>query len=333
MITTALAVVLFAANAPVTIALPGGPPVSMDYLAYDKATDRVWVPAGDTGRVDVVDARTGIVTEVAGFLTAKVKTRDGTEREVGPSSAAVGDGFVYVGNRADSKVCAVDSRSLERKGCAVLSSVPDGIAWVASTREVWVTTPRDGSITVLDATVGGFPKVAGRIEISHPEGYAVDAGRGLFYTNDEEGDRTYAIDVRSRKVEAIYKPGCGKDGPRGLALNAKRRHLIVACTDALKVLDVGKGGEVLGSLSVGAGVDNIDWLASRDLVYVAAGRAASLTVAEEKPSGALDARWTAPTADGARVVVVDVRGGAWVADSRRGRLLEFPSEAALDSKR
>ncbi|MGD0950630.1 MAG: hypothetical protein ABSA52_24865, partial [Candidatus Binatia bacterium] len=39
-----------------SIALPGAPPggVSMDYLAYDPAHDRVWVPAGNTGSVVVV---------------------------------------------------------------------------------------------------------------------------------------------------------------------------------------------------------------------------------------------------------------------------------------
>jgi hypothetical protein len=31
-----------------SIALPGGPPVGMDYLAYDAVNGRVWVPAATT---------------------------------------------------------------------------------------------------------------------------------------------------------------------------------------------------------------------------------------------------------------------------------------------
>ena len=133
-----LALVLCAAP---SIALPGGPPASMDYLAYDALNDRVWVPAGNTGKVDVIDAKTGKLTAIDGFATATIKASDGSDRVVGPSSATVGDGVVYVGNRANSTVCAFDAKTLEKKGCVVLPSMPDGLAFVGTTSEVWVTTP------------------------------------------------------------------------------------------------------------------------------------------------------------------------------------------------
>lgn len=318
-----LLLALAAAPPATSIALPGGPPVSMDYLAYDPKNDRVWVPAGNTGTVDVIDAKTGAVTAVKGFGTARVKGRDGQEREVGPSAAGVGDGFVYIGNRAGAQVCAVDARSLEKKGCVGLPSPPDGVAWIATTREVWVTTPRDGSITVLDAKDGAAPKLAGRVAIAHPEGYAVDAGRGLFYTNEEDDDRTLAIDVRRRAVVATWHPGCGKGGPRGLALDSRRRHLFVACPTSIKVLDAGRGGAVIGELDIGAGADNIDYLEGQHLVYAAAGRAGTLTVAEVSASGALTKVWSAPVPEGGRVVVVDAHGAAYVADSKGGRIVVF----------
>ena len=85
------------------LVLPGGPaPVGMDYLAYDDSTKTVWVPAGNTGKVDVVDSTTRQIRAVDGFPTAQRGTRT-----VGPSSATVGAGVVYVGNRADSSICAV----------------------------------------------------------------------------------------------------------------------------------------------------------------------------------------------------------------------------------
>ena len=122
----------------------------MDYLAYDPAHDRVWVPAGNTGSVVVVDAGTDRVTTIEGFRTAAIE-RHGTKRTVGPSSATAGDGVVYVGNRADASVCAVDAASVRMGPCLQLDSMPDGLAYVASRKEVWVTTPRDRSIVVLDA--------------------------------------------------------------------------------------------------------------------------------------------------------------------------------------
>jgi len=312
------------APAPAYIPLPGGPPVSMDYLAYDPEADRVWVPAGNTGRVDVVDAKTGRVSSVAGFATASISGRDGRERTVGPSSVSVGNGMAYVGNRATREVCAVDARSLERRGCVTLPATPDGVAWVATTREVWVTTPGDGSIVILDAKDAGSPRLAARIALAHPEGYAVDAARGVFYTNQEEEDRTVAIDVRRRAVLARWRTACGPDGPRGLALDIRRKHLFVACTTSVKLLDAGGGGAILGELEVGAGTDNIDYLEARHRVYVAAGQTGTITVAEASEGGSLRPVWSAPAAAGGRVVVVDSRGTAYVADSKLGRLVVFP---------
>ena len=42
------------------LTLPGGTPdgISMDYIAFDPRTNTVWVPAGNSGRVDVIDAAT-----------------------------------------------------------------------------------------------------------------------------------------------------------------------------------------------------------------------------------------------------------------------------------
>ncbi len=312
------------APTPTVVQLQGTPPISMDYLAYDAAGDRVWVPAGPTGRVDVIDARTGRVRSVAGFPTAQVTGRDGKPHLMGPSAAAVGDGFVHVGDRAGAQLCTVDAATLERRGCLDLPSSPDGGVWVAPTKEVWVTTPRDGSITILDARDGAHPRLAGKLALAHPEGYAVDDGRGLLYTNQEEEDRTVAIDVRRRAVVASWKSGCGPAGPRGLALDAGRRQLVVACAaGALRVLDAGHDGALLGELDVGAGVDNIDYLPASHRVYAAAGRAGTLTEAVLDAAGGLTRAWTAPAAQGGRVVVVDARGAAYVADSKGGRILVF----------
>src|SRR3989442_1672942 len=83
--------------APAAVALPGAPPdgVMLDYLAVDRARDRIWVPAGGTGRTVVIDAKSLKVNLVEKFPTAEVERR-GRKRTVGPSSATIGDGVVYV---------------------------------------------------------------------------------------------------------------------------------------------------------------------------------------------------------------------------------------------
>jgi putative pyrroloquinoline-quinone-binding quinoprotein len=311
------------ASAVQALTLPGAPPdgVSLDYLVADRARHRVWVPAGGTGRADVIDTRTQIITPVEKFPVAEVE-RGGKKRQVGPSSATVGDGVVYVGDRADSSVCAVDATTLERRGCVILPSMPDGVVFVASTKEVWVTTPRDQSIVILDVKMPGAPKIAGRITLEgDPEGYAVDDAHGLFYTNLEDKDRTLRISARTRKVTATWMPACGEEGPRGLALSTDGRFLVVACPDHIEVLAAATDGRIVSKLATGAGVDNLDYLPARRAVYAAAAGAATLTVAHLDEQGALTRTSSSPTAKGARNAVVTDDGVAYVADGPEGKIL------------
>ncbi len=305
------------------LALPGAPPdgVTLDYLVVDRARHRVWVPAGGTGSADVIDTRTQEIRRVGDFPVAIV-SRGGKKRQVGPSSATVGDGVVYVGNRADSSVCAVDATTLERRGCAILPSMPDGVAFVARTKEVWVTTPRDRSIVILDVSTPAAPKVSGRIALDgDPEGYAVDDSRGLFYTNLEDKDRTLRISTETRKVTATWMPACGEEGPRGLALTADGGFLMVACPDHVEVLAASADGRILSKLETGAGLDNLDFLPAQRTVYAAAAGAATLTVARLDEHGTLRRIASSPTAKGARNAVVTDDGVVYVADGPEGKIL------------
>ncbi len=308
------------------LALPGAPAggVFMDYIAYDRAHHRVWVPAGNTGSVDVVDTTNDKITQLADFPTVEVERR-GTKRTVGPSSATVGDGVVYIGNRADHSVCGVDAATLQKGACLKLDSMPDGLAYVAATREVWATTPGDRTIVILDASDRNKLTAKAKVTVEgSPEGYAIDDGRGVFYTNLEDKDRTLSIDVRSHAVTKTWTPKCGEAGPRGLALDPKLNFLMVACTDHVNVLDAGHDGQVLSSLDTGAGIDNVDYVAARHELFAAAGRAARLTVAKLDAQGKLTAVATVPTATGARNAVATDEGVAYLTHSAEGKLLVVP---------
>src|SRR5204862_7948130 len=104
-----------------TIALPGGSDrgIAMDYLAYDASTKSLGVPAGNTGAVDVLDAKTGKTRQIAGLPTKEITTGE-RKRVVGPSSASVGRYVVYCGNRRNSSDCSYDSSSLQHLRCAVI---------------------------------------------------------------------------------------------------------------------------------------------------------------------------------------------------------------------
>jgi DNA-binding beta-propeller fold protein YncE len=308
------------------ISLPAAPldGVALDYLAMDRGRHRVWVPAGGTGAVIVIDTKTAAVRRIPGFPVAEVE-RNGKKRVVGPSSATIGGKFVYVGDRADASVCAVDAKSLERRGCVTLSSMPDGLAYVASRKEVWVTAPREQAILILDVSIPSAPKMAGRIALEgDPEGYAVDDAHGVFYTNFEDKDRTVRIALATRAITATWEPDCGEEGPRGLVLGTGGRTLVVACPDHLVSLAAGSDGRILSKLPTGAGVDDLDYLPSRHAVYAAGAADAVLTVATLDEEGVLHAAASIPTAKGARNAVATDDGVAYVACGPEGKILVVP---------
>jgi DNA-binding beta-propeller fold protein YncE len=306
------------------IALPGvTPPASLDYLAVDRSRGRVWVPVANTGSTDVLDAPAGTFTRVDGFKSGEMEVK-GKKRIMGPSAASVGDGFVYVGDRFSNEVCPIDASTLKVGTCARLPSATDGVCYVPSTKEVWVTTPRDRSLSVLDASKPGIvkPKTVVKVDGS-PEGYAVDDGRGVFYTNLEDKDGTVVIDLKTHQPKATWKPGCGATGPRGIAADTGRGLLFVACVDHVVVLDANHDGAVLGTLDTGAGVDNIDWLDTHRLLYVGASKAAKLTIASFDDKGRPTVVATGTSAEGARNAVADAAGNAYLADPKNGGILEF----------
>ncbi|HKS25112.1 MAG TPA: hypothetical protein VJZ76_20120 [Thermoanaerobaculia bacterium] len=292
-----------------TLPLPGGTPagIAMDYIAFDSAMNSVWVP-GNNGTVYVIDAASGKVRPVSGFPTKEVTVRD-RKRLLGPSSVTFGNGKVYIGNRGDSSVCAVDPKTLQRGKCSVLDSMPDGLAYVAATKEVWVTAPRDKTIRILDAAT--LKEKAKLTFEGNPEGFAVDAKRHRFYTNLEDKDRTLAIDLTTHKTMATWNPACGEDGPHGLRIDEKSGHLFVACSAKLEALDAGGDGAVLSSIDTGNGVDDFDYASG--MLYAGAARDAKLTIARVDAAGHLSLVTTVPTAAGARNPAVAKNGDVYLA--------------------
>ena len=315
------------------INLPGATgAVALDYFAYDRATGKLWVPASNTGSVDVIDEATDAISQVTGFPTGEIERR-GRKITLGPTAASVGDGVVYIGNRGNGTLCVIDAKTFARGECVPVSVdravTPDGVIYVAATRELWVTLrPKESgnaaakSIQVFDASSPQHLKPKANISLENlAEGYAVDNQRGIFYTNIEEVGKTVAIDVHSHKVIATWNPG--SSDLQGLALDTARRFLFVACGDHVVSIDVGHDGKVLDSITTGPGLDNIDYSADGKLLYAAASQAASLTVAEVDDRGKFHLRATVPTVKGARGVVAGKDETAYLIDPAEGRVLKL----------
>lgn len=319
--------------------LPGASGLTMlEYFAYDPATHRLWVPGGNTGKVDVIETSTDQIKSVDGFSVASVELR-GKLRPVGPSSVALGDGVVYIGSRADSQICVIDSQTLKLEHCiafaprsAGMAAAPDGLIYVAATRELWGTSgappvgipAADRALKIFSAARPADLSPAGKIPLpGSAEGYAIDNLHGRFYTNLEEIGQTVAIDVRKHAIVSTWK-SC--DDPSGVAVDSKRNFVFVACSDHVIVLDAAHGGRVMGSISAGEGIDNIDYVPDSRLLYVAAADAAKLTVAEIDDNGKPVSLAQVPTVNGARSVVAGANGCAYLIDPYGGRILKVAPE-------
>src|SRR5437588_7066343 len=149
-----------------------------------------------------------------GFKPGETERR-GQTRIVGPTSSTIGDGLVYTGNRGDATLCVIDAKTLERGECVAASNdhsvTPDGVVYVAVTKEVWITTrPATASsvdaaksLQIFDASDRKHLKWKAVIPLENlAEGYAVDNKRGLFYTNVEE--TALVIDRKSTRLNSSH---------------------------------------------------------------------------------------------------------------------------------
>ena len=81
-----------------------------------------------------------------------------------------------------------------------------------------------------------------------------------------------------------------------------------------------RDGKRLGHIDTDGGLDNIDYLPEAGLLYIASGKSGVLTIAHAAETGRLELVGSAATASGARTVIADKDGNAYLADSKGGKI-------------
>jgi DNA-binding beta-propeller fold protein YncE len=316
----ALALLLAASPAPLSpVALPrGAGGIGFDDLRFSSELRALVVPAGRTGRVDLVDPTTRAVTSVEGFGSAP---RWSGGHEEGTTSADAGAGWIYAIDRSTRSVAVVDPAARRIVARARLAGDPDYVRWTGAAGEVWVTEPDRGEIETFRLDGSAAPALArtGSIAVpGGPESLVVDPGALRAYTNTFR-DVTVAVDVRTRSVVARWQNGCR--GARGIDLDAAQGVVLVGCSEGKVVsLDAASGAR-LGEAATGAGVDGIAYAPALSHLYVPGSTAGTLTVLGVAARGALAPLATIPAPPGSHCAAADDRGGAWVCDPRNGRVL------------
>jgi hypothetical protein len=318
-----LAVLLAAPGGPAAtsaLAMPGGEAgIGFDDLRFSKELDRVLVPAGRTGRLDLVDPRTLAVESVEGFSRSDSTTRGHGD---GTTSADAGDGFVFAVDRTDRTLAVVDPRERRIVARARLGGSPDYVRWVGATREVWVTEPDREVIETFRFERAPTPSLqgAGTIPVpAGPESLVVDSATGRAFTNTFR-DATLVVDLRAHVVRARWGNGCR--GARGIDLDAAAGWVFVGCAEGKAVaLDAAHDGRAVGTVQTGAGVDSIAFGPQRSHLYVPAGDAATLSIVAVGADGRLELLGTVPAVPGVHCATADDRGNVYLCDPREGRVL------------
>ncbi len=302
------------------IALPGGAGgIGFDDLRYSRELHRVLVPAGRSGRLDLVDPATRGVLAIAGFSSSSAATRGHSE---GTTSADAGGGYAFASDRTRRTLSAVDLAQRRIVATAKLGGSPDYVRWVAPLREIWVTEPDDTAIEMFRLDAGTPPRLTrvGALRVPDgPESLEIDPGRRRAYANTWHGT-TIAVDLDRRAVGERWTNGC--KGARGLAVDPARGLVFVGCAEGFAVaLDPAQGGRVAGRVATGKGVDVIAYGSGLSHLYVPGAASANLTIVGVGVDGTLDALGTVATVPDAHCVTADDSGHVYVCDPRAGALL------------
>jgi len=295
-----------------TISLPGnGHGPGIGDMTYSGELRRFIVPAGDGGRLYLIDPGSNRVTDTISAAGGR-----------GVTSAVYGLGFVFAGDPGRQDLVVIDARSREVLARRRLAAAPDVVRYAASQKEVWVTEPAAEQIEIFRVHPSRRPVLSRRATIAvpgGPESLAIDDQRDMAYT-DMGTDKTVAVDLIQERIIGRWPDTCKQS--RGLALAPERGLLFVGCHGGrVASLDVAHHGTLIGSVKVGEGVDAIAYDAANNRLYVPAAASGMLTVLSSAPSGRLQTVAKYRTARGAHCVVSDGAGDALVCDPDRGRLL------------
>jgi DNA-binding beta-propeller fold protein YncE len=228
-----------------TIDLPGAKGGHGDWVAYDRATDTVWVAQAPDHDVVVIDAKTNAVKKVI----------DGVEEGNG---IVLNDRDAFLADGKGNKVVVVDKRSFAK--VAELTDggkTPDGLYWDAKAGRLWVAADDDNQLSVYEASGSGFKKVSSFKLEPNPAKDGPDVGTfvaahdRVYQPDDNKID---VIDAKTMKIETVWDPGIKKSA-KTIAYDPKTDHLIVGTTDKDVLILNAKDGSVVATVPVDGAVD------------------------------------------------------------------------------
>ena len=325
LLVASVAIPLAAAAAPSFAALflpHGHGGIGFDDMLFSTALQRVLVPSGRTGLLNLIDPQSNSLESISGFSTGPDYAAG---HVVGTTSADSGQGLIFASDRGRTAVDIVDPVKRQILATTKLGASPDYVRWVEPNAEVWVTEPSRNLIEYFALKGGAAPTLSalGTIPIADgPESLVIDVTRGRAYTHTRHG-ATVAIDLKAHKDVARWSNGCR--AAHGIALDEGRGLLFSGCEEGkATALDVRHAGKLVSSIETsGKGVDGVAYSQSLAHLYVPGADTATMAILGVKADGSFQALATVLTAAEAHCVAADDSGHAYVCDPKAGRVLVF----------
>jgi DNA-binding beta-propeller fold protein YncE len=229
----------------------------IDHLAFDAATQRLYIAALGNNTVEVLDSNAAAhLKSLPGF-----REPQGIAIVPGTRSVAVangqGDGLQWI-SAEDYRPAAVTR----------LGDDADNVRYDPSANRIYVGFGT-GALAAIDPTTG---KVVGEARLAgHPESFQLERAGSRVFVNVPAARQVTVVDRRSMKIAATWPvTTAGSNFP--MALDESNHRVFVGCRRPAKVLvlDTTSGRET-ASFDIVGDTDDLFYDASRKRLYVTGG--------------------------------------------------------------
>ena len=260
-----------------------------DILSVEPAAHRLYVARRDS--VSAVDLASGKVTD-------RLASADG-----GHSALAIPNtSDVLVTNGNTNSATIIDGRTGQVRVTIPTGKKPDAATYDPATRTIWVMTPGDGAITVINPVSA---KALATVQVGGSLEFGAADGHGRLYVNVEDKNEVAVIDTRQRKVlRREPLPGC--DGPTGIVYDGATHETVSACANGVAVV-LTDTGKPVASLTIGKRPDGAAIDTRRHVVLVPSGAEGTLSIVQLSPTARVVG--TVATAKSARTIALDPSTG------------------------
>lgn len=276
----------------------------IDHLAFDSATQRLYVAALGNNTVEVLDVGTGThLRSLPGF------------REPQGIAVAADTRAVAVANGQGEGVQLLSADDYRPGAVVRLGDDADNVRYDAAAKRLYVGFG-DGALAAIDSTAGkllGQAKLAG-----HPESFQLERDGARVFVNVPNAEQIAVVDRASMRVTSTWPvTTAGANYP--MSLDEPNRRIFVGCRRPAKVLvfDTSSGQQSASFETVGD-TDDLFYDAARKRLYVSGGDG-FIDVVQDQGGNTFSRVAHLSTAAGARTsLFVADQGQLYLAVPRRG---------------